>query len=194
VIVVGLDLSLNGTGAARLDTETGGTRLATFNPGARRGHDRLEYTLAEIAIMVRGASLAVVEGLSYNSRSASLDEIYGHHMLVRHLLWRRRVPYAIASPADVKGYVTGEAQAEKRDMLRAMRKAFPGLQFKGDDEADALALATMGCRWKGQTVDAHVLRYPHVLGKVRWPDQDGEPRKIQRKRQVSPLARPRFAP
>lgn len=190
MILVGLDISLNGTGGARLDLESGAVRLSTFKPGTRRGHSRTEWVLGELATFCAGADMAVIEGLSYGSKSSSLDEIYGFHMLVRQQLWRRRIPYAIATPADIKMYVTGNGNAGKLDMVRSLRKAFPKLRIEDDNQADALGAATMGARFKNQVVDAHVLRYSHVLEKVRWPDQDGEPRAIVRKHTPrSPLAR-----
>lgn len=192
MIVVGLDVSLNSTGAARVDTHTGRTRLLTIKSGGRRTHERIENTLREIVDFTRDADLVGIEGLAGFIKSTVLDEIHGMHWHVRHQIWRRGIPYAITPPVNVKGYTTGSTTASKLDMVRALRQAFPGMDLseKRDDEADALAIAAMVCRFNSQTIDAHVQRWPHFLEHCHWPDQDREPRIIRTKKTPrSPLAR-----
>jgi Holliday junction resolvasome RuvABC endonuclease subunit len=190
VIAVGLDLSLNGTGAARVDTDTGGARTMKIDPKGLRGHRRLEFILEEITRVIQGADIVGIEGLSFASKSASRDELYGMHMLVRHQVWRRRVPYALLPPSTVKGYTTGNGQAGKIEMVKAMRSAFPAMKLPNDDDqADALAIAAMVLRWSGQIIDAHVTRWPHCLDGVEWPDHDREPRRVHRPKPISPLQR-----
>src|SRR5690606_21635878 len=136
----------------------------TVAPGPRRGHARTEFVLSEIVEFIRGADHVAIEGLSYMSTSSSLDEIYGMHMQVRHHVWRRRIRYALRPPSNLSGYAAGDGHAGKLEMVRAMKRAFPGMLLTDDDnQADALGLATMGCRWKNQIVDAHVDRWPHLL-------------------------------
>lgn len=195
MILVGLDVSLNGTGAARVDTDTGRSVTRTIDPKGRRTHARMEFVRTEVADIIRGADYVGIEGLAYAAASSNRDEIDGMHWQIRHLCWQRRVPYAIMPPATVKGYVTGDGQAGKLDMVKAMNRAFPQMALSDrDDEADALAIVTMVARFKGLLLDAHVLRYPHVLEKVQWADQDGEPRIIRKPRKPSPLARKRITP
>jgi Holliday junction resolvasome RuvABC endonuclease subunit len=182
VIVGGLDVSLNGTGLARLDIQTGQARLRRVDPGTRRGHARIEYVITETTEFLRGVNVAMVEGYAYASRTptAEIHEMTG---LIKHnVLARRGVPYGICPPSNLKGYVTGNANAGKLDMLREMQRTFPALTIGSDDEADALALATVMCRNLKLFVDAHRLRYPHELDKMQWPDQDGYPTPRVRKK------------
>jgi crossover junction endodeoxyribonuclease RuvC len=187
VIVGGLDISLNGTGVARLDTETGRARVRRLNPGSRVGHDRLEFVVREVTEDLQGCDIVGVEGYAYNSRTpvAEIHELSG---LLKHQLWRRKIPYALIPPSNLKAYTTGNGNAQKVDMLREMQRTFPALILGSDDEADALALAAMVCAWKKQWVDAHRLRYPHEFEKCAWPNQAGEPRIIRKPRKK----RPRF--
>lgn len=187
MIVVGLDVSLNATGVARIDTDSGHTRTRTLKVGTRRGHARNDFVLNEVSEEIRGASLVVLEGYAYGSRTPTvpIHELTG---LLKHQVWRRGVAYGIVPPSNLKAYVTGEYNAGKLDMMRAMQRAFPGILLSTDDEADALALATMGCRWQKLVVDAHVQRWAHEIQKCQWPDGDGEPRAPMKKR-----AKPRFS-
>lgn len=187
MIVGGLDISLNGTGTARLDTETGRARVRRINPGNRTGHERLEFVVREVTADLDGCDIVGVEGYAYASRTpvAEIHEISG---LLKHMLWRRRIPYAIIPPWNLKSYTTGNGSAGKLDMTREMQLTFPSILLKSDDEADALALAAMVCAWKKQWVDAHRLRYPHEFEKCSWPNQNGEPRIVRKPRKK----RPRF--
>ncbi|AYD87402.1 RuvC-like resolvase [Microbacterium phage ValentiniPuff] len=191
MILVGLDVSLNGTGVARVDTDTGRSFTKTLDPKGLRSHARMEFVRTEVANVLRGADYAIVEALAFSAPSAVRDEIDGLHWQIRHLCWQRKVPYALVSPTALKSYVTGDGQAGKLEMVKAMRRAFPQMALSDrDDEADALGLVTMGARFKGLVLDAHVLRFPHALEKVQWADQDGEPRIIKKPRKSrSPLAR-----
>lgn len=195
MIVVGLDVSLNGTGAARVDTHTGRALTRTLNPKGLRGHQRMEFVVREVVDLIRDADYVGIEGLAFSAPSAVRDEIDGMHWQVRHTVWRRQIPYAILPPTAVKSYTAGDGNAGKLDMVRAMRQAFPQMRLSdSDDEADALAIAAMVCRFKGQVIDAHVTRWPHSLDGCQWADQDGEPRVIRKPRKPSPLARKRVTP
>lgn len=196
MIIVGLDVSLNGTGAARVDTHTGRALTRTLNPKGLRTHARMEFVRREVVELVRDADYVGIEGLAFSAPSAVRDEIDGMHWQVRHEVWRRGIPYALLPPSNVKDYTTGDGRAGKGDMVKAMRRAFPMMNLtESDDEADALAIVAMVARFNNQVIDAHVTRWPHALDGCHWADQDREPRVIKKPRkQTSPLARKRVIP
>lgn len=182
MIVVGLDVSLTATGVARVDTDSGHVRVRTLSSGSRRGHARLEWIRQEILEELRGADFAGIEGFAFMARSANADEIYGLGHLVRHAVWLRRVPYAIVPPASLKLYVTGDGNSDKTPLWRELAKSFSHVDVGDDNQADALGIATMVLRHEGHPVDAHRLRWPHALEKCHWPDHDGEPRIIRKRK------------
>jgi crossover junction endodeoxyribonuclease RuvC len=187
VKVCGLDLSLLATGAVSIDTALGRTVARTIKTGTRSRGERLDFILETIVDVTMGADLAVIEGPSFMSKSSSADLIYELHGIVKHTLWRRRIPYAVCPPAACKLYTTGHGNADKKMMMTAMREAFPRVPIADDNQADAFALAAMGCLWKNQTVDGHVLRWVHELDKVEWPDHTGQAeRKIRSKKPPVP--------
>lgn len=173
-----------------MDTHTGRSVTKTLAPKGLRSHERIEFVLREVVEITRDADYVGIEGLAYSAPSAVRDEIDGMHWAVRHQVWRRRIPYAILPPTNVKDYTTGNGAAGKLEMVKAMRSAFPAMRLTdSNDEADALAIAAMVCRFKGQIIDAHVLRWAHALDGCSWADQDGIPRMIRKPRKRSPLAR-----
>lgn len=176
-----------GTGVARLDLETGHTVVKTLHTEKLRGHKRLEVIQEEIAEVARGVNVAGVEGFSYGSKTSSAEWIYANGIMVRHLLWRRRIPFAVISPSNVKLYVTGNGGADKTDVVREVQRSFPRVLIQDDNQADALTIACMIARRHLRPVDAHRLRYEHALEKCEWPDHEGEPRRLP-----TPKNRPKF--
>ena len=92
--------------------------------------------------------------------------------MVRDVVDRQEVPFAIVPPATLKLYTTGKGNATKNDMAMAMDKVHPGYSpgfFSGQrfDEADALALADMGA--------AHLsaaslsVAQQRAMASVEWP-------------------------
>lgn len=182
MIVLGIDWSLNATGVARLNLETGHSVIRTIKAGTRRGHARHEHLRMALVDVMKGVDYAAVEGLSFGSHTGVKDEIYGGHMILRHELFRRHITYALVPPANLKGYVTGDGGAGKIDVMREIQRSFPKLSIADDNQADAMGLACMVARYRGQLVDAHRKRWPHTLEGCHWADQDGEPRIIKKAR------------
>jgi Holliday junction resolvasome RuvABC endonuclease subunit len=180
--IAGLDISLNSTGAASIDTASGRVIVTKFKHKNLSGHERLQWNAKQLGEFVADHDLAVIETPAYAAKSSVRDLIDGNHWLMRHEVWKRRVPYAMVATTQLKVYATMNGAAKKPDVVAAMREAFPGIQIGGDDEADAFVLATMGCAYRGQPVDLHVARGRSTLAEVKWPDQRGEPtRGITRK-------------
>lgn len=173
--IAGLDLSLNRTGAVSIDTASGRVVVKAFEHKNLAGHERLQFNAKQVGEFVADHDLAVIEGLSFMSKTPMRDVIEANHWMGRHECWKRRVPYAIVTPTQLKLYVTMNGAAKKAEMLTAIRSAFPTLTFKKDDEADAMGLATMGLAYRGLPVDMHVSRGRSVLAEIEWPDHRGEP-------------------
>lgn len=188
MILLGIDASLRATGVARVDLSTGHTVVKTIKTENLRGYRRLTVIQDAIAELARGVTHAGIEGFSYNSKSATTEWIYANGHGIRHVLFRRRIPFAVVPPTSLKMYVTGNGNADKIDVVREMRATFPQVRISTDDEADALAVATMVARREGCPLDTHRLRYEHAFGGVEWPDLEGEPRVVKTK------TRPRFKP
>jgi crossover junction endodeoxyribonuclease RuvC len=133
VLVIGVDLSLTGTGIARFDGEP-----ALLSPGKRRGMERLAWVRDGVLAFASATpdTIVAVEGYSYGSHSAAYDlgELGG---VVRLALYEAGIVYVDVPPAVAKGYATGKGNANKNEMLVAAAKRL-GYEGTSNDEADAL--------------------------------------------------------
>jgi crossover junction endodeoxyribonuclease RuvC len=119
--------------------------------------------------MTATADVVVIEGLSFGSKGSAVTDLAGLHWLVRHTLWKTGVPYAVVAHPTMAKWLTGKGNAGKDECLAAAIKRFPLADITGNDEADALTLAAMGCaRYKRPLVQMPADRTV-VLSAVEWP-------------------------
>lgn len=160
LMISGLDHSLTSFGIAVSRGPGTVPRLIRVRPRSK-GHDRLEVLRAEVRQACAGSDLAVIEGLAYEAVSATLFDRAGLFWLIRHELWIMGIPYAVIPPKTRAKWITGDGSAGKDDCLAAAIKRFgplfPGYDdpeadtpLAGNDVADALTLAAMGCDYYGQ--------------------------------------------
>lgn len=159
--VLGLDLSLTGTGMASVDFETGAIRTRTIKT-QKRGYDRLDLIVATVTAAARTHDLVGIEGLSYGSKGSSFLDLAGLHHSVRLSLWRAQIPVVVVSPAVRMKYATGKGGRPrtqytpgewKRVVWREAARLFPSARLQGDDEADALLVAAVAARVAGVPFD-----------------------------------------
>lgn len=141
--VVGLDLSLNGTGIAYPDGTV--ERYAPVaDPKAAYGMARiLDVRDRAMAAVTPGLTeLVVIEGMAFDAydRERQLAQLTG---IIRAALYESHVPYLICPPGTLKKYATGDGHASKTKVLLA---AINRLGYEGEahDEADALWLRAAG--------------------------------------------------
>lgn len=172
--VIGLDLSLTGTGVAYSDGSTGTikTRLADRDR-------RLTDIRGAIAAAVGGpelmgsrnatpAALVVIEDLPTHAKSAGITGMV--HGVARELLAAAGVPYVLVPPATLKKYATGAGNADKTAMAIAAFKR-SGREFADDNQVDAWWLRAMGLDWLGYPLVDLPKTHRAALAKVTWPEQ-----------------------
>lgn len=181
--IVGLDLSLTGTGVARVETGTGSnvigmhgkpilpatvtvSRLTSKAPARKKGAPppalpvrslRLRKLAGQIVETCIGADLVVVEGPSYASEGAGTWDRAGLWWLVVGRLTGAGLNVVEVPPSNVKMYALGKgggAGTGKDEVLAAViRRYLPVVQVPGNNEADALVLAAMGARFTGAPIE-----------------------------------------
>ena len=195
--VLGLDLGLAHLGAAQLyDTGQIYTQhLETPAPPCAEGHNRCDAhrpTIvdvdARLTACIRWAverattntALVVVEGPAFAANYGQPHERAGVWWGVVRALLRHELPVAVLSPSTLKGYMTGNGNAAKGELQRAVAAAWPkqGLDRITSHEADAAGLATAGADhlgWPGPWLAGR--RGTGWLRKAWWPDttSDAEP-------------------
>ncbi|MFH5231904.1 hypothetical protein [Antrihabitans spumae] len=78
----------------------------------------------------------------------------------------RRIPVVTVASKTVKKWATGSGDASKAEMVAAMRELWPAALIRNDNEADALALATMGAMQLGWLEPELPC---HISPNVSWP-------------------------
>ena len=162
--IVGLDLSLRQTGCAIYQLVDGTPQLKTsVFPEFKKGKveapmfeiRRLRHILITLTGVLNGLSsvpilpdekqktLIVIEGISFGSKGATVDQIAGMHWLIRYWLHQAGYPFIIVEPTRLKKFVLGKGNAQKDLILKGVLVAF-GLDLPNSDEADAAALAYIG--------------------------------------------------
>lgn len=143
--VMGLDLSLTGTGLVILDAEARILEHVAIQVGGR-GMDRVIAIEEAIRRRLSGMEVALVaiEGYAYGVRRrqshlADLAELGG---VVKRRLIQEAVPYVVISPAAVKKFATGKGNAGKDKVAVAAYKKWK-VEFETADEVDAYVLARM---------------------------------------------------
>jgi crossover junction endodeoxyribonuclease RuvC len=171
--VIGLDLSLRATGVA-------GARWAGAWAYTIRstGHTddgwpvrgaRLRALLVEILREVGRPRLVVVEGPAYGASGAGTWDRAGLWWLVVEALHRRELPVAVVPPACRAIYATGRGNADKDDVLDAVRARY-AVPCEDDNQADAVTLCAMGRAWLGAPLASVPDSHGRALRRVAWPE------------------------
>jgi hypothetical protein len=179
-LVIGIDSSLTSLGIATPDSAD-----ALRWKGSDRGHDRIEWLRTQVLDRSKAADLVVIEGPSYGSKMLpGQHELAGLWWILTHGLWRRGIPYAVASPHSRTIYATGAAFPAKdhpkdkrariaKGMVHTFVAEKLGIWCEGSgryDASDAATLAAMGMHWLGYPLTIVPASHARALDGVRWPD------------------------
>ncbi len=144
MVVIGIDLSLTGTGIVVLDDG----RLdfcETIKTRQRRGIDRQRYILDEITAVINqygsnGNTFIVLEGPSFASRGANVHGLFELFGMVKLLLDDKAVSCQQIPPSKLKKFATGKGNAPKSVVLKEVYRKWHQ-NFDDDNQADAFVLA-----------------------------------------------------
>lgn len=173
--VVGLDLSLTGTGVAvsrnaprgaDLDTSV---HLVKSDPADyRSARDpktdkpiatyadrlaRLEDVLAEIEALIPTGSLVFLEAPSYGSNTSGTFDRSGLWWLTYQRLTALSCRVIPVAPTQRMLYATGKGRADKDQVLAAVVTRYPDLGVTNNNTADAVVLMAMAARAAGSPMD-----------------------------------------
>lgn len=192
--VLGLDLGLAHIGAARLFHPVAAERdelprlLSTERRSSPTVHGRapIEQRSRRISDAARWAAsrassstvLVVIEAPAYAAQHGQPHERGGVWWRVVEQLVAWDLPVAVVPPKTAKRHATGNGNAEKVDVRRAMAQAHPGcgLDRVSLDESDAAALVTIGADWLGWPIRSAAIALDlwndgRVLEGASWPDR-----------------------
>lgn len=161
--VIGLDLSLTGTGVAAIDVATAAlsTAVHASPPPASdslAGHAARHRQLADgivSQVVAADPALAVIEGLQFSvkMRDSSLTRRGFLWWSVIEGLTAAGVPLMEVTPQQIKQFATGKGNASKSEVVAAYAKAWPDAPMgrSVEDRADAAHAAALGAAWLGVT-------------------------------------------
>jgi Holliday junction resolvasome RuvABC endonuclease subunit len=163
--VLGLDLSLTGTGIAHIDGST-----CTVRTRGKDGDRRLiQIQDAVRAACAPGVDLAVIEGLPTHG-AYMIGTLGVVHGAVRVVLAILGIPYVYIPVTTLKAYATGKGGADKAKMAAAALGA-TGLMFADDNQCDAWWLRMAGLDRLGHAEVVLPAAQRARLGAVKkWPD------------------------
>lgn len=153
--VIGLDMSLEGTGVAIIrgghDVKIGEhcltrhnvARMQTIKPsltGPERLHS-IKRTLLDLFAEVHPA-LVVIEGYAHGAsfKAHALGEVGG---VARLAMWEHHIPFVEIAPKQLKLYASGYGGSTKPQMRKAILQRW-GVDIKDNNQVDAYALAQLG--------------------------------------------------
>jgi len=169
--VVGLDLSLTGTGVVHIDEvgistsliKSKGTRRDSL---AQRAH-RLATLREQITDLIPERALVVVEQPAYASGTGSMHDRSGlWWLMVASLIPFHNVTEV--APGTVKKFATGKGNAGKDEMLAAAIRRYPSADITDNNVADAMHLAAMGARYLGHPQEADTVKIAEAMSVPRW--------------------------
>jgi crossover junction endodeoxyribonuclease RuvC len=168
-LIVGLDLSLTGTGMSDGDTTWLIRSSGKKDDDLPKRQARLRKLRAQVITRCDGAGLVVIEGPSYGTSSGHMHDRSGLWWLVVQALAYRNITVVEVAPATLKKYATGKGNGPKGAVIEAAARRLPDIETGGDDNrADALWLHAMG---RDHLTGLYVVPESHriALKSVRWP-------------------------
>lgn len=158
--VLGLDLSMTGTGICSVNGET-----RTIKPKSSLGDQRLSLIHDEVNKELSGVDVVVIEDLPTHAHGAGVTGMV--HGAVRHLLLLKGIDYVLVTPATLKKFATGKGNADKTAMTLAAYKR-SGLEFDDDNQVDAFWLRVAGLTHYGSPPFPLPAVQVECLEKVNW--------------------------
>lgn len=170
--VVGLDLSLTGSGIA---SSLGwccsvGITGITSKPLMRRV-ELVDALVSEIMTQIGKPDLIVVEVPAFSRSGGGALERAALWWTVVARLVRSETPVAEAFNQSRMRYATGKGRADKSAIVDAVARRWPSYVTGGDDNlCDAVVLAAMGADHLGSPLAEMPQTHRAALGTVRWPE------------------------
>lgn len=164
--VIGVDLSLSGTGIAEFGDEE-----VTWKTSPGEAIERRLASIRDVVLMTakahdRYCDLVTIE--DFVTRSPAASTLGMVHGVVRVALMEAGIPFVLVPPASLKKYIAGKGNAKKDDMRMETFKRF-GRDIKDDNQCDAFGLRAMALDAFGcPLVDMPTVNRL-ALEKVAWP-------------------------
>lgn len=158
--VVGLDLSLTGTGLARVSEDGLQVKrissIGSADATLVERSVRLKSMIDRILTWTGEPGLVAIESPAYHSASGHTHDRSGLWFGVVSALLDQGVIVAEVPPATLKKYATGKGNVNKDAMIAAMVRRFPDVDINDNNIADAVALGCVAARLLDHPIDGEL--------------------------------------
>lgn len=139
--IVGLDLSLTGTGWSKYDIDTGELTSGVI-ASKKKGMERLHEISDTVDKLVDTGSTVYIENYGFGSKGQVVyqGELGG---IIRYGLWKRGIRFHLIAPTTSKKFLTGKGNCDKSLILKTLYKSHK-IDVDDDNEGDAIALNLIG--------------------------------------------------
>ncbi|QJU52959.1 hypothetical protein SCB71_06470 [Herbiconiux sp. KACC 21604] len=179
----GVDPSLSGTGVASIDADGAAvTFLVPKRPSVSTtdvpaNDDRLRAISGDAVQFVPAGALVLIERLYVPQGRGKDGDLIARaglwNFIVRGLRDKGCTVVSVA-PATRAKLATGNGGSKKDDVMREMRRRFPGVPLPDDNTCDALALASAAAAWAGLPVPEPLNQGQNeAMTTVVWPLRRG---------------------
>lgn len=170
--VLGIDTSLTATGLARVDFTPDGSVIQVATVGAPgpsktdKSRRAMSRRVSALMSQIEGAiidaddiengykpDLIVMESLAFDAGRGSAYALAWVWCRTIDLAEHYDIPLIFAGTSQVKKYATGKGNADKDTVVLAVAKRWPDAEVTNNNEADAVVLAAIGCRYLGYPID-----------------------------------------
>lgn len=143
--ILGLDPSLTATGIVILtDSKIEESYLTKTKPTYTTIDELKRLIKIRDSIGLKNIDLVVMEGIAFGVRKTSaLAQLAALNYLIRERLYREKIPFIIATPTELKKFVTGKGNMPKDMMLLETYKRYD-ISFDDNNLCDAFGLAKIG--------------------------------------------------
>ena len=141
--VLGLDVSLTGTGWCKTGQDTTMWNSGVIETKGMLGHERKQFILDNIKTKLDKNMLVIIEGYSFASKGSSIIQIAEMGGIIRHYLFQNGYKYIEIAPTTLKKYATGKGNTDKALVLKEVYKNWK-MDFFDDNECDAFVLGAIG--------------------------------------------------
>lgn len=170
--VIGLDLSLTGSGVASSNgwcERVGLPDITTKSLGERIV--AVDTIVNQVILLVGQPALVCVEVPAFSRSGGGALERGGLWWQVVRRLLRAEIPVAEVFNQHRMRYATGKGSASKGAIIDAVARRWPMFETGGDDNlADAAVLAALGADRLGCPLAPMPVTHRKALDDVRWPE------------------------
>lgn len=175
--IIGIDPSMTSTGLCIVDRRASGNDFTavcrTIKTKSGDGswttqYERIALITAHITEeLEKLPTLVSMEAPAFSRVQGHQHDRSGLWWGIFAACWRRGIPVITPTTNQRMQYATGKGNADKDIVLASAIRRWPDVDFAGNDEADALILAAIGCRVLGVAIDSVPPTHYVSNGKVK---------------------------